>query len=87
MDPKRRFVDQKECSRITGLSHVSIRKYEKEGNFPKRHIMPGQRKQIGWLWTDIDEWVKKRNLIIDKMSRSLGRKVSMKYQWLNNFDW
>jgi prophage regulatory protein len=53
-----RFVREKECGQITGLSRPTRWRLERDGKFPKRRrISPNA---IGWLASELEEWLRSR---------------------------
>jgi prophage regulatory protein len=49
------------CSEVcdrTGLSHVTIWRYERAGNFPARRRLGPNR--VAWLEHEIDKWIESR---------------------------
>ena len=46
--------------RITGFSDVTIRGLEKAGNFPRRFKLNPDGKHVGWLESEIQEWMQRR---------------------------
>lgn len=53
-----RFIREEEVRRITGLSRTSRWRLERRGEFPRRRRISGNA--IGWLASEIQEWVKQR---------------------------
>lgn len=53
-----RFIREDEVRRITGLSRTSRWRLERRGEFPRRRRISGNA--IGWLASEIQEWVKQR---------------------------
>jgi prophage regulatory protein len=53
-----RIVRKPEAVKITGLSHVTLWRMERDGKFPKR-IALGQ-KAVGWRLSDIEQWMETR---------------------------
>jgi predicted DNA-binding transcriptional regulator AlpA len=54
-----RVIRAKEVVYMTGLSRSTIWRMEKEGKFPSRRAI-GSRS-IGWLESDIMNWIKGRS--------------------------
>ncbi|GDY28271.1 hypothetical protein AHAT_41610 [Agarivorans sp. Toyoura001] len=50
-----RFVRERECAQITGLSRQRRWKMEKQGTFPKR-INLGPRT-IAWKLSELQQWI------------------------------
>ena len=53
-----KFVRERECFEITGLSRTSRWRLEQEGKFPKRYKISANA--IGWLASDLEEWIASR---------------------------
>lgn len=49
-----RIVRENECKHLTGLSRTTRFMLEKEGKFPSRRKIGGNR--VGWLLSEINEW-------------------------------
>ncbi|MBD8153333.1 helix-turn-helix transcriptional regulator [Pantoea agglomerans] len=49
-----RIVREEECKHLTGLSRTTRFMLEKEGKFPLRRKIGGNR--VGWLLSEISEW-------------------------------
>jgi len=56
-----RIIRLKEVIKITGLSRSSILSFAKEGSFPKPFKIGV--KAMGWLESDIDNWIEDRSKI------------------------
>ena len=53
-----RFLREKQCRDITGLSRTTRWRLERAGLFPKRYrISPGA---IAWLESQVQEWIESR---------------------------
>ncbi len=53
-----RFIREKQCKNITGLSRTTRWRLERAGLFPKRYrISPGA---IAWLESQVQEWIESR---------------------------
>ena len=53
-----RLVRRPEVEEITGLSTSVIYRQMREGRFPRpRRIGAGENGAVGWLLSDIDEWM------------------------------
>lgn len=51
-----RFVRERECRRMTGLSRTTRWTLERKGAFPRRHhISP---HTVGWLESDVQDWIR-----------------------------
>ena len=56
-----RIVLESERKQLTGISRTTAWRMEKAGKFPKRRkISDGL---VGWLQTEIDEWIASRESI------------------------
>ncbi len=53
-----RFLGETEVARITDLSRTTRWRMEREGRFPKKRHISANR--IGWLQSEIIEWVESR---------------------------
>ena len=53
-----KLLNSKAVQERTGLSRATLWRLENAGTFPKKkRITPGR---VGWLESEIDEWIKKR---------------------------
>jgi len=52
------ILDSKAVSKKTGLSKTTLWRLEKSGNFPSRVNTSVSR--VGWIETEINEWIKTR---------------------------
>ncbi len=56
--PPDRFIRDRECKKISGLSRTTRWRLEREGKFPKRRqISPNG---VGWLLSEIQSWLDSR---------------------------
>lgn len=56
-----RILRVKEVEKIVGMSSVTLKKLEENGNFPKRfHIVEGKRN-VGWRESHIQDWIMQRS--------------------------
>ena len=53
-----KFLRQGEVLDRTGLGRTTVWRKEREGTFPKRRRITGST--IGWLESEIDEWIEAR---------------------------
>ena len=53
-----RFLGEIEVARITDLSRTTRWRMEREGRFPKKRHISANR--IGWLQSEIIEWIESR---------------------------
>jgi prophage regulatory protein len=56
-----RLIRIQEVIRVTGLSRMSIYRYEKKGEFPKRRRIG--LNSVRWLDTDVELWMTSRPAI------------------------
>ena len=49
-----RFIRERECFRLTGLSRTTRWRLEQKGEFPKRRKL--SQNAIGWLDSEIRAW-------------------------------
>jgi prophage regulatory protein len=52
-----KILKRLEVQEMTGLSDTTLRRYERQGQFPKRRKL-GERG-VGWLESDVLEWIQK----------------------------
>jgi len=55
------FYRKPELKQQTGLSDSTIWRMEKAGQFPKRKQITS--RLVGWLRSEVDEWVKSREIV------------------------
>ena len=60
-----RYLRHKEVLQLVGVSWMSLRRWEQQGRFPKRHKI-GERTVV-WLESEINAW------IADNRDRAAGR--------------
>jgi prophage regulatory protein len=53
-----KVIRQRETIQLTGLSRTTIWRLERAGLFPQRRRIG--RQAVGWLASDIDEWLATR---------------------------
>jgi prophage regulatory protein len=53
-----RILRKPEVVKAVGLSHVTIWRMERAGNFPKRLALGS--KAVGWRLSDIEQWMESR---------------------------
>jgi prophage regulatory protein len=51
-----RFVRERECHRMTGLSRTTRWTLERKGAFPGRHQI--STRTVGWLESDVQDWIR-----------------------------
>ena len=54
------ILRKNDIHRITGFSDVTIRGLERDGNFPRRFRLNPDGKQVGWLATEVQNWIEAR---------------------------
>jgi predicted DNA-binding transcriptional regulator AlpA len=59
-----RILNQHEVQRATNMSRTTIWRLEREGEFPRRRQIVGHR--IGWLESEVVEWIQGRPLASDQ---------------------
>ena len=52
------FLDLPTVAQAVALSTATIERLEREGQFPKRRQLSGQR--VGWLVREVQEWAESR---------------------------
>ncbi len=52
------FLTEKEVSKLSGLSRVTIWRMQREGEFPLRRQIG--RRRVGWLKSEVEEWMRTR---------------------------
>jgi prophage regulatory protein len=55
---EKRIIRKKELRKIIGLSDPSIYRLEKDGQFPRRLQLGGN--SVGWLSTEVQEWIENK---------------------------
>ena len=53
-----KIIRKHDLLKIIGVSHPTIWRWEKRGNFPKR--IPLGKNSTGWLASEIKAWMKKK---------------------------
>lgn len=62
-----RLLSKTQVRQLILLSPVHFGRLEKDGKFPKRvHLGTDRNSRVGWVETEIQEWLKKR---IDERDR------------------
>ena len=59
-DTLNRIVNHAEVQQITNLKRVTLWRLEREGKFPRRRQLTPGGGRIGWLLSDVIEWVESR---------------------------
>jgi len=67
------ILDTKAVSKRTGLSKTTLWRLEKAGNFPSR--VNTSISRVGWIETEINEWIKTRPRGI--CGREIGKGVEV----------
>lgn len=52
------FLDLPTVAQVVALSTATVERLEREGQFPKRRQLSGQR--VGWLVREVQEWAESR---------------------------
>ena len=52
------FMDLPTVAQVVALSTATVERLEREGQFPKRRQLSGQR--VGWLVRELEEWAESR---------------------------
>ncbi len=60
--PIDRIVRENERFTLTGISRVRTWELEKLGHFPKRRKLTPNGNSIGWLLSEINEWIQSREV-------------------------
>ncbi|MCH1931499.1 AlpA family transcriptional regulator [Shewanella sp. A25] len=58
-----RFVREAERKAITSVSRTTAWALERKGLFPKRRQLYPQSTSVGWLLSELNEWVTSRNIV------------------------
>lgn len=58
-----RIIREPERKRLTGLSRVRTWELEKLGQFPKRRKLTPNSSSVGWLLSEINEWIQSRTVM------------------------
>lgn len=53
-------LNVRDIQKITGMSRTTIWRHEKNGEFPKRMKLTDSGRSVGWLESDIREWLQSR---------------------------
>jgi len=53
-----RLIRMRELRKLIGLSHATIYRYIKNGNFPKPIKL--SERSVAWRLTDIENWIKEK---------------------------
>lgn len=63
LDSPDRIIREPERKFLTGLSRVRVWELEKLGLFPKRRKLAPNGNSVGWLLSEINEWIQSRETI------------------------
>jgi prophage regulatory protein len=55
---RERVMNREEVASLCGLSTATMSRMSKNGQFPRARQIGSRR--IGWLWSDVNEWLKTR---------------------------
>lgn len=55
-----RFIRDRECRAITGLSYVTRWRREREGAFPCRYRISSGA--VAWKLSEVEKWIEERNV-------------------------
>ena len=55
-----RIVREAERKELTGISRVRTWELEKLGHFPKRRKLTPNGSSVGWLLSEINDWIQSR---------------------------
>ena len=55
-----RILRKKEVMRMVGLSDVSLWRRERDGTFPRRLKLGGGGRSVGWIYSEVREWIHAR---------------------------
>jgi prophage regulatory protein len=51
------FIRRNQLREIAGISSSTAWRLEQDGNFPKRRRIAGSSNCVGWLYSEIEEWL------------------------------
>lgn len=57
-----RIIREAERKELTGISRVRAWELEKFGHFPKRRKLTPTGNSVGWLLSEINEWIQSREI-------------------------
>lgn len=55
-----RILRSEDIYELTGLTERQLRVLEREGKFPKRFKIHEDGRRVGWLASEVDEWIMSR---------------------------
>jgi prophage regulatory protein len=55
-----RIIRKEELDQIVPLSDMQRRRLEARGEFPKRFVITPGGRAVGWLESEVDEWIAAR---------------------------
>ncbi len=58
MNHEERFIRERECEKLSGLSRTTRWRLEQKGEFPKRRQL--SKNSIGWLYSEIMAWIREK---------------------------
>jgi len=59
-----RFIRDRECRTLTGLSKSTLWRLEKDGRFPRRRKI--STRAVGWLSSEVESWIAERAVGLDQ---------------------
>ena len=62
MNINEQFLTEREVSKLSGLSRVTIWRMQREGEFPPRRQIG--RRRVGWLKSEVEEWMRTREPVV-----------------------
>ena len=67
------FMDLPTVAQVVAMSTATIERLEREGQFPKRRQLSGQR--VGWLMPEVQQWAESRPVsqILPPQNTGVGR--------------
>lgn len=51
------FIRRNQVRQVAGISRSTAWRLEAEGKFPKRRKIAGSSNCVGWLYSEIEEWL------------------------------
>ena len=70
-----KLIKIREVMNLTGLSRMSIYRFEQRGAFPARRRIGANT--VAWLDSDIDEWIRTRPLAQDRNRARTTRPLNL----------
>lgn len=65
-DVAERIVLEDECQQISGLARSTRFQLEREGKFPRRRQLARGDRRVGWLYSELVEWMRSRPPLPEK---------------------